>query len=369
MFKIIVKKVLPIVVTCCYVVCSGTELTRINADINCEMNNEFNTSTEELLDDILEYPYLADMFCFNTPEMSLEHFSNNSELFNIFYSREDSIETTINKYRDYEVDLDILLNEAVNNGFEESGYWGFVFMQLYLYANANNLTTEELMTVEYLENQKYEEMKSLGVDVSEVYMIKVIPEYSLLSLGGSDIRTINTTGFVSNGYLVQNPTNGAYCYPGYYYQYGTCSFTYKYDSGDLTPTDVTQYKLYIQYNHPGYVYDADPTRKYNCHSYAWISTDTDNNDYWLNSPAQFYNTSYFHLRNNNGLAKVNDIIVIKNSSGYTEHSAIVTTAGSTYTAIRVKSKLGTHGVYYTSLYDMMGLYNGSTYSVYKHVYC
>ena len=48
MLNIVVKKILPIVVTYCYVVCSGTELTRISADIVYDEKYESDVSTEDL---------------------------------------------------------------------------------------------------------------------------------------------------------------------------------------------------------------------------------------------------------------------------------------------------------------------------------
>ena len=54
---------------------------------------------------------------------------------------------------------------------------------------------------------------------------------------------------------------------------------------ELTPALITLYNNQIKAAYPTAIFVRNSSRKYNCHSYAWITTSAINNR-WLNAPNQ-----------------------------------------------------------------------------------
>lgn len=122
--------------------------------------------------------------------------------------------------------------------------------------------------------------------------------------------------------------------------------------------------------HPEWTFKSGPTKKYNCHSYCWIDKSYDN-IYWLNDPTNFANaTSYFTSYGSNKKITNNNSYIVLYSAGVPVHSvrSVGVSSGSDLEkwmkSVKVESKLGTAGVYETTLYDMIIHYDAGYYNVY-----
>ncbi len=69
------------------------------------------------------------------------------------------------------------------------------------------------------------------------------------------------------------------------------------DSTVMTSTEINYYNNKAK-NYPNAEKLSEPTYRYNCHSYAWYSQDTETNDLWIDYPSQFYEDgSYIDVKN------------------------------------------------------------------------
>ncbi len=101
--------------------------------------------------------------------------------------------------------------------------------------------------------------------------------------------------------------------------------------------------------------------RYNCHSYAWISS-SNTNKYWINSLSSW--TTDATIVSYNSFASVGDTVVLM-SGNTVVHSAIVTSVGSNANTIIAKAKMGVRGVFLCTLADMMTIYGATSYYVYS----
>lgn len=138
-----------------------------------------------------------------------------------------------------------------------------------------------------------------------------------------------------------------------------------YDSPELTASERADINDYVKSNY-GLSPLREPTRKYNCHSYAWYSQSS-SNLWWIDYPDDFMNDSYY--TENTGVITGNNIAVYRSHPSSTEylHSAIVTGVGTgsgPNPPITVVSKWGRMGLYSHMLYNCPADY-GRTMLFYK----
>ena len=119
---------------------------------------------------------------------------------------------------------------------------------------------------------------------------------------------------------------------------------------DWTRSEKDALNAYYSTAYPGANRLSDPTKKYNCHSYAWYWAST-GNYYWISNPNAYMNDgSYSKV----SAIKVGDKTYWNNGS----HSGIVAGVGSGGTSnIRFVSKWGSLGLYNHFLWDCP--YSGS----------
>lgn len=175
--------------------------------------------------------------------------------------------------------------------------------------------------------------------------------------------------------------NGTKYYEGIYTKYGTNFMCWKYFSGDIGTTQIASLISEISSTHPSWVLVNNPTKKYNCHSYAWINA-APNNVYWYPDPTSMCNSSsMIHNVGTNSAIYTNDsrVIIYAYDAAVAQtptnvlipaHSAIAkqtTTTGTTTTNMNNTvcfSKIGSCGVYRTTLKEIYDYYGGVYYKVY-----
>lgn len=148
-----------------------------------------------------------------------------------------------------------------------------------------------------------------------------------------------------------------------------------YKTGELTAAQKQQVDTAFGNAHPEWTKLQSASTRYNCHSYALIST-SNSNVYWLSCPAAIYNSSmYTQLSANPSSAQPGDKVLLRGSSySYDEfnnyhnilHSANIISTGSLTAAIQTESKLGPAGTYRTSLANIIELYEADSYEIYRH---
>lgn len=99
-------------------------------------------STEDLAEWALTYPFLVDLFLFDSASAAMDYFSRTSYLFRSLFAREDVIEVLLNKYDDLQVDYNMLVDENAGSShtFRDSGYYKELFLQSY-FATAEKISS------------------------------------------------------------------------------------------------------------------------------------------------------------------------------------------------------------------------------------
>ena len=212
-------------------------------------------------------------------------------------------------------------------------------------------------------------------DVSE-YGYSFVEEAALRLMAGNEVGEFETqnaepgirglmSGFNGNqGSLHSETVNGRTIYyiSGSYTLYNKTESAYQYYSNDFTSAQIASMDQSMLSSHPTWTKLGSATGKYNCHSYAWVSTNMSTNIWRVTGCTNFASSTSFTYIGANMPAQAGDIIRIGNT-----HSMIVTSGGVSSSTIKVKSKLGFDGVYITSVSDMKTMYAtaGANYYVYR----
>jgi hypothetical protein len=112
---------------------------------------------------------------------------------------------------------------------------------------------------------------------------------------------------------------------------------------DWTAAQKSQINASVLAAYPNNQVISNPTKKYNCHSYAWYSKSTSNH-YWMNDPSAYMSDGSYYNAGGYVMA-AGDKIHWNDGS----HSAIVQYVGQSYS--KYISKWGSEGVYTHYLND------------------
>lgn len=339
-------------------------------------------STEEMAEWVLSYPFLGDIFLFDSAEASMDYFSRTSYLFRTFFAREDVIEVLLNKFDELQINYRMLTEDNVDGSdvFIESGYFKELFLQRYFATVIEELSENEKLVLREILEEKYTEKSGICEDFTTATLFygDVLSEYGEIPaelVFQTDVFSYElveeqenldaiapySEGFSNSGQIVAY--NQGYYYAGSYSKYGVAANCYMFFSGDLSPEEVQNSINYNATHHSSWVRVSDPTRKFNCHSYAWLQQSI-SNVYWLNTPSAFASSSAFSYIGANGGANNGDHIIITDSYGAPQHSLIATSTGTDCNGINTISKCGSSGIYYAILADIFLVY-GNGYEVYR----
>jgi hypothetical protein len=115
---------------------------------------------------------------------------------------------------------------------------------------------------------------------------------------------------------------------------------------DLTSSQRTQYNNEVKKAYPSATRIAEPTRKYNCHSYAWHSQST-SNGHWMVDPRKYWTDGSYTLKATSAYTNTMPaagkipgykVVYYHPTDGY-HHSAVV------YSSTLLTSKWGQGGLY------------------------
>lgn len=347
------------------------EMSYSDAVNACEMPTEMfkEMSTEDLASYVLNYPFLIEMYIYDSYEEGLEHLKNISSVCAEFCGREDALSVLVDQYSTLDSDY-----ASVSEGSDlisQNGYLQEMFMESYLGNNIENMSKDEKEKVKESLEEKFEEKNETVRNFSSatgfyeaVYEVtgkideEIIPEN--IEEYYKEDRFATLAGFEYGNSLVS--WSGTTYNEGIYEKYGKRANCWKYCYGDYTSQEKTNLNDEFQSKHPSFTFVSNATKKYNCHSYAWISQNTTKNEYWLNSPEKFASsTGYFSKVGTNCSAVQNDKVIldILPASNPAQHSVIMTSTS------RCKSKFGAMGVYKCKLSEAMKVYSANSYRVYR----
>ncbi|MBO5283552.1 MAG: hypothetical protein J6B43_10605 [Lachnospiraceae bacterium] len=339
-------------------------------------------STEDLAEWALAYPYLGARVLHDSAKGYMDFLLRNSYLFRSLFAREDANEVLLNKFDDLKVNYNMLINQntAGSDTFTESGYVKELFLQSYFATVIDELSVTEKAALRDILEEKYIAKSGIcqNFTTATLFYADVLSEYGEIpaellistdivideaAIGNdiSDPTSIDSDGFTNSGQIATY--NGGNYYVGTYSKYGVSVNCYKFCSGELSSAEATDYENLISTLYPSWEKVTSATRKFNCHSYAWIEQST-SNVYWLINPNAFATSSSFRYIGANGGANKGDHIIIINSYGESEHSLISTSTGTNSNSINTISKCGSAGIYRAVLADIILEY-GNEYKVYR----
>lgn len=350
----------------------------------CEMPEEMlkSSSDDTLAEYVLSYPLLADILAFDTAEQAMAHLAATSNICREFFSREDSMNILLAKYNLLNIDYELLSTNSSDNPMTESGYIKELFLQTFFAYNLPNLEHSDTEALKQILSDKYAAKKGTCEEytTSLLFYELIEADYGYIPANIITDNVLNSfepmaaaTGFTSAGLPSMKLPNGSYYTLGKYTKYNCSAVCFKYDKGDLSSSEIQQIDTAYAWNHPSWTKQYSATKKYNCHSYAWL-INLPSNIYWLDNPDPYANSVSFDCNGTNCSANAGDIIIIRENkytndgySGSTNsvHSLIATSYGAGITSIQTESKLGYAGVYTAPLYDMIIFYGGTNYNVYR----
>lgn len=340
-------------------------------------------SDEELVDLAMDYPFLCDIFAFNTFNQAMQHFSYTSTIFYELENREIKNISSVIMERLEEQNIDYNSLISCTSKEKSNEYMKELFMEAFLGTKevVKSLPKDKIEKLVNIISDKYEEKLGICDDFSTgLYFYSTIQDemgeipnhfiseklYKMI-IENSDFNTA-LSGFVSKNKIVQS-SNGAWYTYGKYSKYGVYDTCYKYYSGDYT--NVEKEIVNECYDNHNWTRLRSASKQYNCHSYCWITTSAQNK-YWLNTPKKFYKGNNIVDNGVNKKVKKGQYIVIYDGYGNTTHSlrAASTSKGAsinTYlTSTMTNSKLGTAGLYKAPLGDMFKLYSGFYYHTFTN---
>lgn len=288
-----------------------TEILSNNSELD-----KYDTETiiEEIINSQLNYIY-----CFDTFEEGLNIFKNNNKYFRELLTRSDAGAKLLDLYDN--------INLCQNDAGIITRYDNFQIL-LSQIEILNLLSHNELLQLSNLKSIKEQQRTTIDQNAYEVELFNV--------------------------QLLANENNAPYTPNGTSVDYASL-----FSGQDYTPSQISNL-IANDGDKLGYAENVrlgNPTKKFNCHSYAWYSQNTAINNYWISYPDSYIlDNSYV-----TSTGKENDILCYwaadyiyadgvyqKVSSEYISHSAIITEVGNnfdytdadTYSELTVTSKWG-----------------------------
>lgn len=249
------------------------------------------SSTEELLNLVLDYPILCDVFAYND---NLEGVCALARQFNAFgelLTRKDVAAVVLNKY----LAQDILDTTVAEKGFDMVSETVVLETILAQKDIVSDLTAkEQRMLVDELETKLTEK-----ISLNE-YHENLSTFYDIAEKNGTAAQLELNSGIVDKKLAVAKK-NVIYIKTPKGSKVEVQKNSYKGDawSNDLTKEYVKAYPLAIK--------KGKADNRYNCHSYAWYSR-SDTNPYWMNSPKKYVSDGSYKYVGTKPTAK-NQIVV------------------------------------------------------------
>ena len=275
--------------------------------LNISLVEVENMDTETLLNVVLDYPFLGDIYAFDTSTIALNFLADQFNGLKVLLKREDFKDKLVNSYiiSSHKI-MKYENNEKI--GGEERNKQKYREALISYPTVFNKLSNMEINTITVASKQVAPMIDTNPLIIESPTAFGL----SALASGGAVIRT--GTVYTPKGKIVSVK-----------------------ELTEMTAADKTNANNQMAATYPNAIRLREPTYKYNCHSYAWYSTSSANL-WWMNYPSNYMTDgSYLKVTT----AAANDKIFWPNP-GY-EHSGIIkSVSGSSKTVI---SKWGACGLY------------------------
>lgn len=273
-----------------------------------------NMTTLSLLESIIENPYFADVYAYDTFLQGLQE-KNFRFHFDELFSRDDFVETA-NSY---------IKNKGVDITSDKIGY----------IKDTRFLSTIEELKQSNVKNLDYflEYTEALNVHyLSQVYLNSVYNEYDIIhALNTDQIYTLVTP----KGYAVAGWKDITW------EQWASADLSLGETYYNQTAAEARDVQLKITYGllDTNILHSANPS--YNCHSYGLYHTSS-SNTFWIRDASRYYTDGSYIPSTN--ISVGNRVLYYNSNSSYPySHTGIVhSIIGS---SIFVQSKWGTQGVF------------------------
>ena len=297
-------------------------------------------STSELLLAVLEFPFFIDIFAYDDMLVGYSCVYSECCALKAFMERDDAIESIISFYEK------IPVPRTINSAINEKNYsilWKTELLLEYSDLIADMTTTQKQALLDILHYK--ETIKSKSPTVYQTGKSGVIEK---IIDSDENLRTQNEYVYTPNGSPV---------------------LVYKWTNSDV---DFNTTQINLIHNDMAAAYPnatklSNPTKKYNCHSYAWYSQST-SNVRWMDDPSLYMSDgSYSQVTKLNTSVGDRLVYYYPIDSGETgiSHSSIIysyTDYPRSRRTFVVESKWGKAGLYRHSVGDDPYLYFGGSIS-------
>jgi len=302
----------------------GTRKKRLEMCQVPERNLE-NMSTQGLVETCLNYPFMIDLFLFNTLQEGYNRMEEDFNGLQMLRKRRDAGTELLKLYSS------ISLDELSKNDMFPAIRLSYIETMLVQESIFNTLSEKEIKT---LIKECFEKEQLISEKYSDIYGCSTTGRLILKCLHKIDndfIEIVNTCeemkNFITTGTIISKNIDAEvlseidnYIYENYgqvsaqqvtrddpFFQFkilcnvsqvttprGVNVQAFEWVSGDYNANQRQQINSLVKYVYPDVQIVGDPTTKYNCHSYAWYSQSTANR-FWINNPTAYFsgtNRSY-----------------------------------------------------------------------------
>lgn len=277
--------------------------------LNISRDQVTSLNTNDLLELVLKYPFIGDVYAFNTVEDGIETIRKRFEPLDELLKRGDVSEVIYYRYLD-EKDIGMIKKEIMDGNYENSlkvSFLEFLLEKREVYSQLNDSQINEIV-------KKAIDIESeLGIDskfrqIDSVFKDDFDKERSAKSWGV----------YTPKGTYVEVYLRGE----------------------ELLDSQKNQINYYFDTAYPQATRLRGATTNYNCHSYAWYSTSS-NNIFWMDDPSPYKTDGSYR-----------NVGFLPTSPGQKlyypvlgGHTAIVNKTSSSIWGVDMTSKWGSAGLY------------------------
>ena len=222
-------------------------------------------TTEALVKSMMNYPLNYLVFAYNDPKMAIDIIVKHSPLHKEFLSRPDAAEVFVDMYAAAELDMS-LEKSNFDGDYKSLSYTNTIFMDHFL--GSQNLNGLGQASVKQKLTEAVREKLQARIQCSDMFSMSSIEP--LLTIDETYVlgtASLDTRAYIMSTILVYTPLGKEIV--GY-----VMSPTSQLEAEQMENQAVSEY--------PSAIVRGPATWSYNCHSYAWHNSSTEN-DVWINS--------------------------------------------------------------------------------------
>lgn len=319
----------------------------------CNMPDELlaGLSTDELVNLMLEYPLLGDLFLYDDISVGFETLAENSNILTELLEREDGARKLLEAYCRFEIIEETELPEEVVSAEEPYSSKVIDVASDAKYEDIIEKESENIIQDIFLETVLVQEQVIQNLEAEEIEILAEEAAEKVEAKENSDIYS----AYENTIYDVAEDTNTID-------MLGECETVQKGDMNSVYGNDTyttvktpkgskvsvvkrtfngaeaaSAYNYTVQH-YPNAKIVAGATTNYNCHSYAWYKQST-SNIYWMNNPGKYMSDGSYKRVGTTPTAKKQKVCYIQYplTSPYIHSGIVYSISGST---IKIKSKWG-----------------------------